>query len=54
MISQQRIAHGRNNTLPPVVLALRRGCVTRDEAADLQLMTGKHGKGVVDADSNKQ
>lgn len=39
---------------PGEVLALRRGCVTRDEAQDLWLMTGKHGKGVVDADGNKK
>jgi integrase len=39
---------------PGEVLALRRGCTTRDEVQDLWLMTGKHAKGVVDADGNKK
>jgi integrase len=39
---------------PGEVLALRRGCISRDRASDLWLMTGKHAKGVVDADGNKK
>jgi hypothetical protein len=39
---------------PSEVLALRRGCVRHDKTQDLWLMTGKHSKGVVDADGNKK
>ncbi|WP_433258269.1 hypothetical protein ACQPYK_22990 [Streptosporangium sp. CA-135522] len=39
---------------PGEVLALRRGCITRDDAENLWLMAGKHTKGVVDANGAKK
>ncbi|MEU6512284.1 hypothetical protein [Streptomyces sp. NPDC046942] len=47
--------HARNNPLPPVVLALRRGCCTRVKRDDGTVqfeVRGRHFKGVLNEDGN--
>jgi len=47
------IPHDWNTCLPPVVLNLRRGCITFDTAAGIWLMEGLYFKGAEDEDGNK-
>src|SRR5690349_9907678 len=47
------IVHARNKCLPPVILNLRRGCITHDQATGLWLMTGLYFKDAQHEDGSK-